>query len=185
MNSLFIETEETYTGQQLRSLWAYTEHNVRGDSIVAFIGPCDVDPSLMCDMADVQENAAIRSARMLHFIVEHFERDLKRGVLCQRMLMAIAMDAINERMGRMTIRRDGDDLYESDRKLSVSIATLSPVSALIHVGVNIDPSGAPVPAVGLLEYGIDAPDLADDVMNRYVSEIRSMNSAINKVRGVP
>lgn len=185
MNRFFIEKEQTYTGEQLRSLWAYTVHDVRGDSIVAFIGPCDVKPDLICDMADAKEAAVIRSAKMLHFIVEHFDRDLEKAVLRQRLLMAIVRDIVNERLGRNAVRRSGDDLYDGGRKLSVSIATVSPVSTMIHTGLNIDPSGAPVPAVGLLEYGLDVRALAEDVMRNYVGEIDSMDWAMRKVRGVP
>jgi hypothetical protein len=160
-------------------------HDVRGDSIVAFIGPCDVKEGLMCDMVDVKERATIKGAKMLHFIVEHFNTDLEKGVLRQRLLMAIIKDAVNEQMGGERIRRDGDDLYDGERKFSVSIATPSPVSVMIHAGVNIDPAGAPVLAVGLLEYGLDGRELGEAVIRRYVAEMQSAVGAMRKVKGVP
>ena len=52
------------------------------------------------------------------------------------------------------IIRDGDDIMIGDaRKLSVSIATLSRFSGLIHVGININVGeGCPVDAIGLDEF---------------------------------
>ena len=45
--------------------------------------------------------------------------------------------------------RNGDDLMIEGRKLSVSIATKSITSVLIHTGLNILSEGAPVAACGL------------------------------------
>ncbi|MEW6355395.1 MAG: DUF366 family protein [Planctomycetota bacterium] len=184
MKSLLAEKEETYTGEQLRSLWAYRTHDVQGDSIVAFLGPCDVRPDLICDMADAKGDATIKAARMLHFIVEHFDSDLDKTILRQRLLMAIIKDEINRRLGREAVRRKGDDLYDGDRKLTVSIATASPVSTMIHAGVNIDPAGAPVPAVGLAEYGIDPRGFGDAIQRAYIAEMDSVSDARTKVKGV-
>ncbi|NOZ23819.1 MAG: DUF366 family protein [Planctomycetes bacterium] len=184
MKSLFLKNEETYTGEQLRSLWAYRTHDVQGDSIVAFIGPCDVRTNLICDMADAKADATIRAARMLHFIVEHFDIDLTKTILRQRLLMAIVKDEVNRRLGRETVQRKADDLYDGDRKLTVSIATASPVSTLIHAGVNVDPAGAPVPAVGLAEYGMEPRDLSNAILRAYLAEMDSITDARTKVKGV-
>ncbi len=82
------------------------------------------------------------------------------------------------------LRRDGDDLWAGERKLSVSIATASPVSTLMHVALNIDPTGAPVPAVGLAEWGVDPEELAGEVLASYAAEMASADRARCKVRGV-
>jgi hypothetical protein len=82
------------------------------------------------------------------------------------------------------IERKGDDLFAKGRKLTVAISTVSPVSSLMHLGVNIDPEGAPVEAVGLEELGIDHFALARDVLERYGAECSSVEIALRKVRGV-
>ena len=180
-----IEDEIVYTGEQLRSLWAYRSFGLLGDSAVAFIGPCDVRPDAMVDIEDHREGAAIRSARMVHFIIEHFRPDLALGVARQRILMMIIGDLVNARIGRPQIRRRGDDLYDGGRKLSVSIATVSPVSTLIHAGLNVVTDDVPVSACGLAEYGIDAADLAGAVLDAYARELGEMERARCKVRSVP
>ena len=62
--------------------------------------------------------------------------------------------------------RRGNDLYYLGRKLSVSIATKSPVSILMHFGINIKTEGTPVPTAGLLELHIDPIILASKVLEK-------------------
>ncbi|MBN1162956.1 MAG: DUF366 family protein, partial [Candidatus Krumholzibacteriota bacterium] len=54
---------------------------------------------------------------------------------------------------------------------------------VFHCGVNIDPAGAPVPAAGLEEMGIEARDFAGRALERYCAECRSVEMALRKVRG--
>ncbi len=82
----------------------------------------------------------------------------------------------------VVIVRRGDDLYDGDRKLSVSIATLSPNSALLHFAINVDPAGAPVPAKGLAEYGVDPREFAEAVLSSYAAETSGARRAVGKVR---
>ena len=74
----------------------------------------------------------------------------------------------------------------NNRKLSVSIATKSTTSILIHTGLNILSEGAPVKASGLTsELGIeDVREFALEVMKRYSEEIEDIKLASTKVRGV-
>ena len=53
MKRIFLPDEITYTGNELRSLWAYSNHGLQGDSIVAFTGPCDVPTEALVDEAAV------------------------------------------------------------------------------------------------------------------------------------
>ena len=71
-------------------------------------------------------------------------------------------------------------------KLSVSIATKSLTSILVHTGLNIISDGAPVRAAGLTnDLGItDIDGFAKEVMKRYSEEIEDINLASTKVRGV-
>src|SRR5262249_42713346 len=81
-------------------------------------------------------------------------------------------------------RRDGDDLYYDGRKLTVSIAAPSSASSLIHLGINVDPAGAPVPAVGLAELGIRPRGLLQDLLTRYANELATAAHATTKVKTV-
>ncbi|MGI5818654.1 MAG: DUF366 family protein [Armatimonadota bacterium] len=184
MKTVLHPDELAYTGHQLRSHWVYETLGVQGDAIVAFRGPCRVELSEMVDRADVIAGEDIRAAEMLHLLAEHFDRDLTRAVLRQRLLICM----IAERLGAIpempAPRREGDDLYVGDRKLTVSIATVSPVSTLIHVGINVDATGAPVAACGLAQWGVDVDALAGELLAAYAHEHEDIYLATCKVRGV-
>ena len=184
MVTKFIEERIDYTGEQLRSHWIYERFGIPGDAMVSFIGRCDVEFDEMVDLEDVLARSPIRSERMLHFIVEHFDVDLERAILRQRLLMAIILEILNRSVGSLLFRREGDDIFSDDAKLSVSIATCSPVSTLIHVGLNITTENTPVKTAGLVDYGIDPKTLARSIMKAYSDEIKGMTSARVKVRWV-
>ena len=178
-----IRDETTYTGEQLRSLWIYRTFGTEGDAIVWFAGPCEVSGEHLVDQVDAAANDFIRAARMMHFIVEHFDGDLNHAILRQRLLVCLAAEALRD--GIEGLRRVGDDLFVREEKLSVSIATVSPVSGLIHLGVNIDPAGAPVPACGLGRLGVDPWAFAERLAGAYVAEVERMEKARCTVRSVP
>lgn len=180
----FIREMITYTGEQLRSHWIYHKTGLLGDAIVAFRGPAQVNQDHLVDLADVREGKYIQSKDMLHFLIEHFDSDLVRTILRQRLLISICAEKLNQHLDRFSVLRNGDDLYDEDKKLSVSIATLSPVSSLIHVGINIDSTGTPVPAMGLSDYSIDSEPFAEEVLDSYSQEIKGVEIARCKVRGV-
>jgi hypothetical protein len=183
MQVKFLTDEIEYTGEQLRSHWAYRRGEAPGDCIVAFIGPCRVGIDDLVDLADVRDGATIFSPRMLHFLVEHFDRDLEKAVLRQRLLVTIVAEQLRA-LGAAGLRRSGDDLFVGEGKLSVSIATVSPVSTLIHLGLNIRGEGAPVRVSTLEELGVAPQPLAEAVMAAYVEELRTIDLARCKVRGV-
>ncbi|MGD8978945.1 MAG: DUF366 family protein [candidate division WOR-3 bacterium] len=180
----FAEGELTYTGEQLRSNFAYDRFGVFGDSIVSFCGACDVKKEWMVDMEDLRAGSEIRSGSMLHFIVEHHDTDLEKNVYRQMILAIIIKDLLNEQLGKAVIRRRHTDLYDGEAKLSVSVATLSPVSALIHFGINISSRNTPVLTRGLEDYGINPRGFADSVMRQYVREIEDTQHARCKVKWV-
>ena len=184
MQTLYHPNSIPYTGAELRSHWLLNTLGMQGDAIAAFVGPCDVALSEMVDLEDVAANESIRSALMLHFIAEHFDHDLERMVLRQRLFIAMIGEVLGARANVPDLCREGDDLYAGERKLSVSIATASPISTLMHVGLNIDPTGAPVAAVGLAEWGVGSEELARELLTAYASEIDGIARARCKVRGV-
>ena len=184
MKIKFIDEEIKYIGSQLVSHWIYKNFKIQGNSIVAFVGECEVKLSEMVDIEDVINNEPIYSKSMLSFITEQFGIDLVEGVFRQRLLICIIKELLEER--GIFVVRNGDDLMVDGRKLSVSIATKSITSVLIHTGLNIVSDGAPVAASGLTsELGIkDIKEFAIEVMKRYSEEIEDIVLASTKVRGV-
>jgi len=184
MKSKFITKEIKYTGAQLSSLWAYTQFGLEGDSIVSFLGPCEVKLKQMVDLKDQRARETIFSRKMLHFIVEHFDTDLEKAVLRQWLLVNILKDKLNHRLEGDVVQRWGNDLFDGEHKLTISVATVTPVSTKIHLGINILSQGTPVKTRGLKDYGIDPQELAEVVMTQYLAEMKIMNLARCKVRGV-
>lgn len=187
MKYKFIQKEICYTGIELSPNWIYKKHGVQGDAIVSFIGECDVKIEDMADISDVLSNSPIYSQKMLHFIVEHFNIQLIEGILRQRLLVNIVKEALLQRgINPVLLFRKGDDLFYKDGKLTVSIAAKSVNSVLIHLGINIDPSGAPVKAAGLKnDPGFENfPEIAENIMNSYVCECDEIINASCKVKGI-
>ncbi len=178
-----------YDGRQLAPHWIYRQHHLLGNAIVAFRGPCEVKLSEMVDLEDVKANAPIYSPEMIHFIAEFFDLDLEKTVCRQRLLIVTAKEYLETRLVQQVQRR-GDDLYltrPSDGqpgKLSVSIATSSPISTLIHTGFNVRTEGTPVATVGLAELEIDPDEFALEVLSRYTTEVEDIWLARCKVRPV-
>ncbi len=184
MKTKFIEEEIKYIGSQLAPHWIYKNFHIQGDAIVSFIGECEVQLTEMVDIEDVINNEPIYSKLMLSFISEQFGIGLTEGVLRQRLLMSIIKELLEEK--GVFVVRNGDDLLINGGKLSVSIATKSVTSVLIHTGLNILSEGAPVKACGLKsELGIEnIKEFALEVMKRYSEELDDIILAGTKVRGV-
>ena len=184
MKTKLIEKEIKYIGSQLAPHWIYKNFEMMGDAIVAFKGECEVKLTEMVDIEDVINNEPIYSKSMLSFISEQFNIGLVEGVFRQRLLICIIKELLEER--GIFVVRNGDDLMIDGKKLSVSIATKSTTSILIHTGLNILSEGAPVKASGLTsELGItDVKEFALEVMKKYSEELEDINLASTKVRGV-
>lgn len=182
MHTKFIEQETKYTGNELAPHWIYKNFHLQGDSIIAFIGECEVKLNEMVDIEDVINDEPIYSKSMLSFIVEHFNIGLVEGVTRQRLLICIIKEALEK--FNISVIRKGDDLFVNDRKLSVSIATKSLTSVLMHIGINVDPTGAPVDAIGLDLLKIsDVKGFANDIMLKYSLEVDDIVLASTKVIG--
>ena len=172
MKTFFIEKEIKYIGSQLSPHWIYKNFHIQGDAIVSFIGEVDVDLSEMVDIEDLINNEPIYSKKMVNFIIEQFDCTLEQ------------IKEVIEEYG-VIVKRDGDDLFFDNRKLSVSIATKSITSCLIHTALNIIKEGAPIQASDLTEIGItDVKEFALTVMEKYKNECESIKLATYKVRGV-
>ncbi len=205
MHHTILSETITYDGSQLHSHWIFERTGFVGDAIVAFCGPAAVNAVHMVDEEDRARSAWIHSDEMLHFIIEHFGVDLLHTVALQRLLMAIVAEEIGvqtagvpltqpspqrergadaQRFPAGRVYRRGNDLYDGENKLSVSIATVSPVSTLIHAGINILHTNTPVPTRGLHDYTIDPTAFAQQIITRYCDEVRGIAHARAKVRAV-
>ena len=174
---------DKYDGAQLVSLNSYLKHGLLGDSIVAWVGACDVSFEHMVDGEDLLEQARIAGDKMLHFIVEKFDISLYAAVALQRLLASIVKDQLLT-MSKEKLFREGDDIYLDDRKLSISIATQSPVSSLIHFAVNVTNKGTPVKTLSLEDLGVEAKPFAIEIMNRFCKETEGIHQATMKVKWV-
>jgi hypothetical protein len=180
MQNKFIEKSINYNGSELKPLYAYVNHHVHGDSIVSFIGSCHVSLEHMVDAEDFVVSAEIKSDKMLHFILEVFGVSLIAGVALQRLFAAIVQNFLLEQGHQL--RRSGDDLYLNDKKLSVSIASISAVSVMIHFGINIGNEGTPVATCALNDFGIEPKSFAIEIMKRFTQEYETIQEATRKVK---
>lgn len=205
----------TYHGPELRPHFLLEKWGMKGSAVAGFFGPCEVKTEDLVDHEDRLAKDFIRSKMMMHFLGEFFGISLAEGVLYQRLFMAIAAQEIAQISGQK-IYRSGDDLFWVDakslskaekiphgeltedwaardgKKLSVSIVTASPVSRLLHVGINIDATGAPVKAAGLLDLGIvpsnqdllSARALGERILRAFSAEVEGVEWACAKVKPV-
>ena len=184
----FLATQETYDGTQLISLQNYLQHKILGDSIVAWIGPCDVHVEHMVDGEDLLENAKICGSSMLHFIIEKFDSSLFAAVAMQRLFASVVKDEVQllakNREQALALIREGDDLFVGGKKLSISIATQSPMSSLVHFAMNVSNAGTPVPTLSMQDLELLPKPFAESVMAKFCNEIESMVQATQKVRWV-
>jgi hypothetical protein len=188
MLTKWIDDRMTYDGTQLRSLHNYLNHQLLGDSIVSWRGPCQLEPANIVDGEDLLAGATIAGSDMVHFIAEKFDCDLYAGVALQRLLTSLAVDVLHASAEKKPIAqrlvRKGDDIYFVNKKLSISIATLSPMSALIHFAVNVSNEGTPVPTLSLEDLAVQPQTFALEVMKRFSEEVRDIVIATRKVRWV-
>jgi hypothetical protein len=183
MKTLFAAERIDYTGRELHPHWIMERFGLVGDAAVAFVGSCNVSGADLVDLEDRALGNVVAGDRMLHFITEIFGMGLPGIVFAQRLLCTVAKDAL-ESAGGTGITREGDDLYVADGKLSVSVATASPISGLIHLGLNITKQGVPVRAACLEDLGIDPGRLAPLILGRFAGEVDGSLEASRKVRPV-
>ncbi len=172
------ENRKSYSGTEISSLWAYREFDIKEDSIVAFRSPCRIEFEHMIDLEDKKAEAEILSEDMLHFIVEHFDIVNLKLIYTRQRLLAALTGEILEELSMKQITRKGDDLYHNNKKLSISIASLSSVSAKIHFGINVSNR-----SYGSLE-DLDIADKADKLLKtiagRYAGEIEDIEDDLRK-----
>jgi uncharacterized protein len=189
MKTHYIEETLPYTGEALAPHWIYKNFGILGDAVAAFQGPCDVSIDRMVDLEDVLNSDSIYSKKMLHFIIEIFNMDLREGVIMQRHFSSILQHRLNDVLEGHVIERRGDDLFfQQTKKLSVSICTKSVTSVLIHTGLNVESANAPVEAAGLSsDLGLTHEQIVSmtrSAMRSLADEWKDIKLATCKVRPV-
>ena len=177
---VYESTPIDYDGTQLSPHWIFKRCDLLGDAVVAFLGKANVDIAHMVDLSDVKANAPIYSPRMLHFVGEWFIDSLDRAILLQHLFAGEIYELLLEQ-GIGSLTRKGNDIFFKSRKVSVSIATKSPLSTLMHTGINIETEGTPVPTAGLKELGIEPFDFAERVLRRFSADWEGWEKARRKV----
>lgn len=180
MQTKWLETIRKYDGSELHSLFAYKHFSLLGDSIIGFRGPCQVSEKFMIDGEDRFAHEKICGDDMLHFIVEKFPANLLAMVAIQRLMASLLAETLS-RKGVKSVSRSGDDVFVSEGKLSISIATVSPVSGLIHFALNVSNSGTPVKTSSLNDFGLEPKAFALEILEKFATEITSVDLATRKV----
>lgn len=170
-----------YDGSQLHHAFAYEQAKELGATICYFRGAAEVKEHLV-DLEDSLTNDFIKSKEMWHFIIEIPEATITEMVVWQRLFISMCIDNLREECPIIT--RNGDDIMMGCNKLSVSIATLSRFSGLIHVGINIKVGeGCPVAAAGLNDFTKDKYSLifGRDMAFAFAEEYNDVKDATFKV----
>lgn len=181
-----------YDGSQINPSWAFQEFGIYGSSIVTWIGPVNITPDNLKDFADV--GLEIKSNYMVNFICEFFDQqppNMRIAYLRQRLLVMIFREILAE-YGVET-KREGDDIFVDDRKLSISIASISLSSAKIHFALNLEDKGTPddVETIGLYDINVNSKrvfdennllDLINETVKRFVDELETIENDISKTK---
>ncbi|MBE6492681.1 MAG: DUF366 family protein [Methanobrevibacter sp.] len=181
-----------YDGSQINPSWAFQEFGIYGSSIVTWIGPVNITPDNLKDFADV--GLEIKSNYMVNFICEFFDQqptNMRVAYLRQRLLVMIFREILTEY--GISTKREGDDIFVENRKLSISIASVSLSSAKIHFALNLEDKGTPndVETIGLFDIQVNGEyvfnndnllNLINDTVSRFIDELETIENDISKTK---
>lgn len=186
MKTQWIKEKMAYTGHELHHLFAYEKLKISGDSVVAWVGPCEIALSEMVDGEDQVENAEIRGDLMLHFIAEIFQPNIFFAVSFQRLFTCICLEELQNLNPKLRgqLLRSGDDIYFQKKKLSISIASIGAFSMMMHFAVNITNDGTPVRTCCLQDFQINPNVLAKNMLQKIQEEYDSIVFATQKVHAI-
>ena len=186
-----IEEVFPYDGSQIDASWAFKEFGIYGSSIITWIGPVNITPDNLKDFADV--GLEIKSNNMVNFICEFFDcqpANMRIAYLRQRLLVMIFREILFEK--GIPTKREGDDIFINNRKLSISIATASLSSMKIHFAFNLEDKGTPddVDTIGLFDINDNENnqifnndnliDLINKIVNIFILELKTIENDISK-----
>ena len=130
---------------------------------------------------------------MINFICEFFDcqpANMRIAYLRQRLLVMIFREVLFEK--GIVSKREGDDIFVENRKLSISIASASLSSMKIHFALNLEDKGTPddVETIGLFDIKDkngnqifnkeNLTELVNDVAGRYIDELETIEKDISK-----
>ena len=181
-----------YDGSQINPSCAFQEFVIYGSSIITWIGPVNITPDNLKDIADV--GLAIKSNYLANFICEFFDQqppNMRIAYLRQRLLVMIFREILTE-YGVET-KREGDDIFVDERKLSISIASVSLSSAKIHFALNLEDKGTPddVDTIGLYDIRVNNQqiftednllELINKTVSRFIDELETIENDISKTK---
>ena len=181
-----------YDGSQINPSWAFQEFGIYGSSIITWIGPVNITPDNLKDFADV--GLEIKSNYMVNFICEFFDQqptNMRVAYLRQRLLVMIFREILTE-YGILT-KREGDDIFVENKKLSISIASVSLSSAKIHFALNMEDKGTPddVETIGLFDIKVNGEhvfnngnllNLINETVSRFIDELETIENDISKTK---
>ena len=181
-----------YDGSQINPSWAFQEFGIYGSSIVTWIGPVNITPDNLKDFADV--GLEIKSNYMVNFICEFFDQqptNMRVAYLRQRLLVMIFREILTEY--GISTKREGDDIFVENRKLSISIASVSLSSAKIHFALNLEDKGTPddVETIGLFDIKVNDEyvfnsdnllNLINETVSRFIDELETIENDISKTK---
>lgn len=181
-----------YDGSQINPSWAFQEFGIYGSSIITWIGPVNITPDNLKDFADV--GLEIKSNYMVNFICEFFDQqptNMRVAYLRQRLLVMIFREILTEY--GVSTKREGDDIFVDNRKLSISIASVSLSSAKIHFALNLEDKGTPddVATIGLYDIKVkdnqvftedNIKDLINTTVTRFIDELETIENDISKTK---
>ena len=181
-----------YDGSQINPSWAFQEFGIYGSSIVTWIGPVNITSDNLKDFADV--GLEIKSNYMVNFICEFFDQqptNMRVAYLRQRLLVMIFREILTEY--GISTKREGDDIFVENRKLSISIASVSLSSAKIHFALNLEDKGTPddVETIGLFDIKVNGEhvfnngnllNLINETVSRFIDELETIENDISKTK---
>ena len=181
-----------YDGSQINPSWAFQEFGIYGSSVITWIGPVNITPDNLKDFADV--GLEIKSNYMANFICEFFDQqppNMRVAYLRQRLLVMIFREILTE-YGVKT-KREGDDIFVDERKLSISIASISLSSAKIHFALNLEDKGTPddVDTIGLYDITVNGQqiftednllELINRTVSKFIEELETIENDISKTK---
>jgi len=182
----------TYTGEEIKPLWALRKLGLQGDSVVIFSGPLRVEASELVDVKDFiieggKGHPVICADEAVSIVIEHFDQQPPslRLMYHRLRILAFLFKELIEETCNVKLRREGTDFYFKNGKLNVGIATVSPASGKMHFAFNISSKGAPpaVKVASLLDLGFkreDIEDFAVSLARRYRHEILDIDKDVAK-----
>ncbi len=171
-----------YDGSQLRRAFIHEKYGVQGKAILVTQGPMNVNPENTVDTEDI--SSEIKGDDVLHILVDDpTVVDPIAAGLQQRLLVFVTKEILEDATGKK-LRRDGDDLYLDDRKLTVSVFKPAGPGSLIHLGINVTTEGVPVKASSLRDLGYkgDPLNLGYRVARSFASEMEALILDATKMR---